>query len=69
MEYSLTYQDATGKKTEYDDRISFLAFVKHATFAGINRPLFAHLPLGILVFSLSLSLLFSGQAIFGFYQS
>ena len=44
MEYELIHQDAAGTKTTSVDRISFLAFVKHATFAGINRQFFRHLP-------------------------
>ena len=44
MEYELIHQDAAGKKTTSINRMSFLAFVKHATFAGINRSFFPHLP-------------------------
>lgn len=44
MEYKLIHQDAAGKKTTSVDCISFLAFVKHATFAGINRQFFPRLP-------------------------
>ncbi|MDO8343490.1 MAG: hypothetical protein Q7T48_09850 [Cellvibrio sp.] len=44
MEYELIHQDVVGNKTTSIDRISFLAFVKHATFAGINRRFFPHLP-------------------------
>jgi hypothetical protein len=44
MEYVLIHQDAAGKKTTSVGHISFLAFVKHATFAGINRQFFPHLP-------------------------
>lgn len=44
MEYKLIHQDAADKITISVDHISFLAFVKHATFAGINRRFFSHLP-------------------------
>lgn len=44
MKYELIHQDATGKKTTSVGHISFLAFVKHATFAGINRQFFPRLP-------------------------
>lgn len=44
MKYELIHLDAAGKKTTSTDRISFLAFVKHATFAGINRRFFPLLP-------------------------
>ena len=44
MKYELIHQDAAGKKTTSIGDISFLAFVKHATFAGIDRHFFPHLP-------------------------
>lgn len=44
MEYELIHQDAAGNTTTSVDHISFLAFVKHATFAGINRRFFTRLP-------------------------
>ena len=44
MKYKLIHQDSAGKKETSVDRISFLAFVKHATFAGINRRIFPQIP-------------------------
>lgn len=44
MKYELTHQDSKGKIKTTSAEISFLAFVKHATFAGINRPSFPGLP-------------------------
>ncbi len=44
MKYELTHQDASGNKENSVGQISFLAFVKHATFAGIDRPFFSGLP-------------------------
>lgn len=44
MEYELIHQDAAGKKTTSVGHISFLTFVKHATFAGINHLFFPRLP-------------------------
>lgn len=44
MKYELIHQDAAGKITTSVDHISFLAFVKHATFAGIKSRFFPRLP-------------------------
>ncbi|WP_194715873.1 hypothetical protein [Noviherbaspirillum soli] len=44
MQYELIFQNASGNKSTAIGQISFLEFVKHATFAGINRPFFPHLP-------------------------
>ncbi|MCO4311349.1 hypothetical protein [Pectobacterium versatile] len=44
MKYELIHQNATGKITTSVNQISFLAFIKHATFAGIGSPFFKHLP-------------------------
>lgn len=45
MDYILIHQDAAGNTTTSKNQISWLAFVKHATFAGIERPFFSTLPL------------------------
>lgn len=44
MQYKLIHQDAAGNKFTSANRISLLAFVKHAAFAGINRSFFPGLP-------------------------
>lgn len=44
MEYKLIHKDISGNKTTSVGIISFLSFVKHATFAGINRHYFTRLP-------------------------
>jgi hypothetical protein len=40
MNFELLHQDATGQQTKSIESISFLAFVKHATFAGFNHRFF-----------------------------
>lgn len=44
MKYELIHKDAIRIITPSDDRISFLAFIKHATFAGIGSRFFLYLP-------------------------
>ena len=44
MKYSLIHQDSSGNKTTTVEKISYLAFIKHATFAGINTKFFPQLP-------------------------
>lgn len=63
MKYQLIYQSKAGKKISSTGHISFLAFVKHATFAGIDRSFFPRLPFrySSLFFEFALSFLWSDQ--------
>lgn len=42
MNFKLIYKDSQGTKTTSSFRIPFLAFVKHATFAGINHTVYPY---------------------------
>ena len=44
MKYQLIHRDGAGKCIESQDYISYLAFIKHLTFAGINSSFFPCLP-------------------------